>query len=198
MVRLLIFDIGGVIIDYDEAYYIRYMSKKLHLDRHKFSKVMNPLIERMELGKLSARDAELVMSKAFHVPELDLVWASAYKKLARLNVHVAKLVSGLSKRYRLVLLSNTSASRYVESKRLFLDKVWHGRTFSSCYLHMRKPERKIYLHVLRAMNVRPKEALFIDNMQENVAGARRAGIKAIRFISCSQIEKALRGYGIKP
>src|SRR5271157_6523950 len=33
MVRLLIFDIGGVIIDYDEAYYIRYMSKKLHLDR---------------------------------------------------------------------------------------------------------------------------------------------------------------------
>jgi putative hydrolase of the HAD superfamily len=198
MIRLLIFDVGGVIIDYSEDDYMRYISKKLGLDMLKFARAMNPLIVKMEYGRLEAEDAESELSKRFHVPELDLEWVIGYKKLARLNKQVASLMARLGKHYRVVLLSNISASRYIESKRLFLNNVKHDRTFASCYLHMRKPERRIYLHVLKEMHVRPKEAIFIDNMQENVEGARKAGIESIRFTDCAQLIKALRRHSVNP
>ena len=198
MVKLLIFDVGGVIVDYTEEEYMRYISRKFGLDVRKFSKAMNSLITKMEYGNIKTESAESELSKQFHIPELDLEWISAYKKLARLDKKVARLMARLSKRYRIVLLSNISASRYVESKKLFLNKVKHGRTFASCYLRMRKPERRIYLYVLKAMHTKPEDALFIDNMQENVDGARKAGIKAIRFISCAHLTKALRKYRITP
>ncbi len=197
MTKLLIFDVGGVIIDFGEDEYIRYISKKFGLDVRTFAKAFDPLIEGMEYGKVKTAYAESKLSKQFHIPALDLEWISAYKKLAKLDMKVTKLLARLSKRYRIVLLSNISASRYLESKKLFLDRVEYDRAFTSCYLRMRKPERRIYLYVLKAMHTRPEDAIFIDNMQENVDGARKAGINSIRFTSCAQITKALKRYGIR-
>ena len=198
MVKLIIFDIGGVIIDYDEDYYIRYISRKLGLNEQTFAKTMNPLIVRMEYGRITTEYAESVLSKKFHIPELDLEWLAAYKRLSRLNKPVAALIARLMKHHRLVLLSNISASRYIESKRLFLDGIKHGKMFASCYLHMRKPERRLYLYVLKATHTKPEDAIFIDNMKENVDGARKAGIASIRYENYTQIVKELRKRGIYP
>jgi putative hydrolase of the HAD superfamily len=198
MIKLLIFDVGGVIVDYKEEDYMGYISKKLGLDVRKFAKAMNPLIVKLEYGDIKTGDVESALSRQFNTPERDLELVGAFKKLAKLDTKVARLMARLSKRYRIVLLSNISAIRYLEAKRLFLDKVKHGRTFASCYLRMRKPERRIYLYVLKAMRTRPEDAIFIDNTQENVEGARKAGITSIRFISCGQLTKALGGYGVRP
>jgi putative hydrolase of the HAD superfamily len=127
---------------------------------------------------------------------MGLEWTAAYTKLSKLNKAVVRLIARLSKHYRIVLLSNISASRYIESKRLFLNKVKYERAFASCYMRMRKPERRIYLRALKDMRTKASEAVFIDNMMENVVGARKAGIRAVQFISCAQIEKALKKYGI--
>ena len=66
------------------------------------------------------------------------------------------------------------------------------RVFASCYIKMRKPEARIYRYALKKMDTAPSEAVFIDNMEENVIGARKVGIKAIKFVGYEQLVKDLR------
>jgi len=51
----------------------------------------------------------------------------------------------------------------------------------SCELKIVKPQREIYQHAVRGLGVRPAEALFIDDREENVEGARAAGLQAFQY-----------------
>jgi putative hydrolase of the HAD superfamily len=55
-----------------------------------------------------------------------------------------------------------------------------------------KPEPEIYQHCIGALGVRPSEALFIDDREVNLAQARAAGIRGIRFQSVAQLRKDLQ------
>jgi putative hydrolase of the HAD superfamily len=61
---------------------------------------------------------------------------------------------------------------------------------SSCYLGLRKPDAAIYRRALDILGKPAGRILFIDDREENVAGAAAAGIKAIRFegAKCLRIE----------
>ena len=48
-------------------------------------------------------------------------------------------------------------------------------------LHLIKPDRRIYRHLLDAYQLRPGECLFIDDRQENVEAARQEGMLAEVF-----------------
>jgi len=45
---------------------------------------------------------------------------------------------------------------------------------------MRKPERRIYEHTLRALNVEPSEAIFLDDLGVNLKAAKELGITTIK------------------
>jgi putative hydrolase of the HAD superfamily len=60
---------------------------------------------------------------------------------------------------------------------------------SSCYVRLRKPEPAIFRCAVDILGRAAERILFIDDRAENVAGAQRAGIKAIRFAGAN----ALRG-----
>jgi putative hydrolase of the HAD superfamily len=58
-----------------------------------------------------------------------------------------------------------------------------------------KPEPAIYRHAIEGLGVAPPEALFIDDREENVAGARAIGIRGIRYRSVEQLREDLRAIG---
>ena len=62
---------------------------------------------------------------------------------------------------------------------------------SSCYLGLRKPEPAMYKRALDILGIAPYRTLFIDDREENVAGAREAGMKAIRFTGAEALKKEL-------
>ncbi len=49
-------------------------------------------------------------------------------------------------------------------------------------MKMRKPERRIYQHVLRELNVRASEAIFLDDIGQNLKPAKELGIRTIKVI----------------
>jgi HAD superfamily hydrolase (TIGR01509 family) len=55
------------------------------------------------------------------------------------------------------------------------------RILASCHLGVRKPEQAFYLRLLSAVDASADEMLFVDDREDNVAGARAAGIDAHRF-----------------
>ena len=67
---------------------------------------------------------------------------------------------------------------------------------SSCYLGLRKPDLAIYERALDILG-RPRERiLFIDDREENVAGALDAGMKAIQFKNEEQLRREFAGLGL--
>lgn len=54
--------------------------------------------------------------------------------------------------------------------------------FYSCYLGYAKPSREYFLHVLDGVSLEPKKVLFLDDNDENINGAREAGLNASRFV----------------
>ncbi len=191
MIKLIIFDIGDVLINFNDDEYINYISKKLHINAKDFTNCLNPLVVKMEYGAASLKQTEDALAKRFNTSDGSLEWIQSYRKIAKLNRQVFNLINSLSKRYKVVLLSNVGRARYIEGLQL-IKGVKVDRVFASCYIKMRKPEARIYRYALKKMDTAPSEAVFIDNMEENVIGARKVGIKAIKFVGYEQLVKDLR------
>jgi len=61
--------------------------------------------------------------------------------------------------------------------RFGLDRLFEA-FFSSCYLGVRKPSERIFRTALDVLDVDASEALFLDDREENVVGARTVGLRA--------------------
>ena len=63
-----------------------------------------------------------------------------------------------------------------------------------------KPDPRIYLLALARLDVQPEQAVFIDDFQHNIDGARAVGMQGIRFCSPEQVmaelEALLDGSGV--
>ena len=89
--------------------------------------------------------------------------------------------------------------RYVRQKFAWLDQFDH-QTFSAD-VSLIKPDAAIYEHSLRGVGVAASEALFVDDKEQNVEGARAVGMRAIRFQSVrasSSGDLARLGFPILP
>jgi putative hydrolase of the HAD superfamily len=58
-----------------------------------------------------------------------------------------------------------------------------------------KPEAEIYAVAARRFGAQPSQLLFIDDMPDNVAAARRAGWQALRFVDAADCEAQLQAGG---
>ncbi|MBW3019725.1 HAD-IA family hydrolase, partial [Candidatus Woesearchaeota archaeon] len=63
--------------------------------------------------------------------------------------------------------------------------------FYSHHLGMRKPELRIYEHVLKKHSLNPKDCYFIDDKIENVEAAKSLGINGILYKMDEPLEKIL-------
>jgi len=196
MIKLIIFDMGGVLIDFDEATYFRILSNIIHKNPKLIEKDLNPFIIKMELGKLNMKDFYRIALNDLHIKFKELEWNAIYEHVAAPKKDVLRLARKLKKKYKIALLSNVSMSRYNVAARKLFDKSLFDKRFASCYIGFRKPDRRIYLYVLKQFNLKPEEAVFIDNLQRNVDGANHVGIHSIRFTSYKALIKSLSKLGI--
>jgi 2-haloacid dehalogenase len=60
---------------------------------------------------------------------------------------------------------------------------------------MLKPDREIFKLFCERYGVKPETAVFIDDSQRNVEGARAAGMHALHFTSPETLARDLRGFG---
>ncbi len=67
---------------------------------------------------------------------------------------------------------------------------------SSCYLGLRKPDAAIYQTTLDILGRPAERILFIDDRPENVDGAVKAGMKAIRFEGEAGLRQQLANLGV--
>ena len=63
--------------------------------------------------------------------------------------------------------------------------------FSSCYLRVKKPEPEIFQTVLRIVQKKGEECLFVDDREENIEGAKDCGFHTLHLPQIEDLEKKL-------
>lgn len=98
---------------------------------------------------------------------------------------------------RTAVLSNMMSDLLTKMRSEFdwLD-VFTFQTYS-CEIGAVKPEEKIYRHTLEGLGVAAERALFVDDREVNIAGARAVGLHGIVFRSLEDLREQLaRGYDV--
>ncbi len=87
---------------------------------------------------------------------------------------------------------------YARQNFAWLSRFDH-KTFSA-EVRLIKPDPAIYQHSLDGLGVTASEALFVDDREPNIEGARALGIRTIRFQSVSQLKNDLGklGFSVLP
>jgi putative hydrolase of the HAD superfamily len=67
---------------------------------------------------------------------------------------------------------------------------------SSCYVHMRKPDPKMYQLALNMMQIKPQETLYIDDRKVYTEIAAKLGINAIHHTGLASTQQQLASFGL--
>ena len=183
MIRTVIFDMDGVLID-SEIVYLRHQKKKLE-KKYPWIKESDlyPLVgmdnneDKYFMADLLGGDAE---DPAF-LQELKEVYSGveiSYPEIMR--PVVPSLLKSLKEQgLKIALASSSRMDNILEvltscKIREFFDFVVSGEQF----VHS-KPDPEIYFHVMKALEVQPDECLIIEDSTYGVTAAHRAGAHVI-------------------
>jgi putative hydrolase of the HAD superfamily len=188
----ILFDVGGVLLtngwDHRERAAV---FSRFHLDRTGIEAHHAKIYNAWERGEITAD--EYLDAAVFYEPRsftreefFDAICAQS-TLLPDGALGILKELAA-SHKCRLGLLNNEARETNEYRFDRFGIRAFAEFAFTSCYMGMRKPDPVIYERVLGILGVAGDRTLFIDDREENVAGALTAGMKAIRFTG----EAALR------
>jgi len=183
----IIFDLGNVLLNLDFDASIEAF-KKLGLDNKVVDKKQaysDPVFYELETGKISAKEFRKQIREILNNPDatdqqIDDAWTAMILNIPAERVQT---VQQLRNNYNIYLFSNTNEIHVKKLHRQF--KSEHGIEFSSLFLkdyysheiHERKPDLNSYKKVIELSGVNPEETLFVDDLEKNILGAQKAGIK---------------------
>ncbi len=190
----IIFDIGGVIVRLDPRRVLSILqSKNMESPEKIWADIQrDPLWKDWQEGRLNPRDWCSHLTRRFGLRvSFDQFYRAWNSVILSGPILPDYLFARLSRRCRLVLLSNTDPLHveYLASHFIFL-RYFPARVFS-CRVGASKPEPKIYLAAIRATGVPPARTLYMDDVPAYVRAGRRMGLDAIQFTSPLQLYAAL-------
>lgn len=188
--RAIIFDMGRVIIRVDLSRSMGALGHQRALSHLQVLRELeaDPRWPDWQEGRMSPRDWYAHLSKKLNFShsfeEFCAIWNSVLEPEPILP---NRLFQQLAEKCRLALLSNTDPIHvaHIEASYQFV-RFFPVRVYS-CRVGCSKPTPMIYHHALREVGAMPDEAVFIDDMHENVMAAASLGINAFHFTSAQEL-----------
>ena len=202
MIKAVVFDMGGVLLQLDIKRCIRAFKEDAGFeDIDQFLNLYHQqgFVGDLEAGKISGEQfiAECLRhSRPGTAPEVII---NCFKEfLIGLNYDMLDFIRSLKGKYRLFLLSNNNIlSSQVFSQMMADEGLAFGDTFEKCFfsfqMKMLKPSPEIYRATIEGIGTRPEEILFIDASPANVDAARKQGIQTILYTDGMDIRSAFNG-----
>lgn len=101
-----------------------------------------------------------------------------------------------SEEYVLATVNNESRAMNEYRLKKFGLSEFFSAFFTSCYLGVRKPDRRIYQITLDVLQRDPEDVIFVDDREENVAAAASLGIHALRYEGSVRLAGELARLGV--
>ena len=110
---------------------------------------------------------------------------------------IEELLERVRKRYRIAFLSNSNEVHAEVIPKEF--PVLFGKEDRFIFSHrfkVAKPDPEIFHRATELLGTQPRNAVFVDDLLENVIAARGVGMRAFQYIDTPSLEKQLEDDGL--
>jgi epoxide hydrolase-like predicted phosphatase len=193
-IEAVIWDLGGVILRTEDQGPRQHWEARLGLAPGE----LHRLVFEGELGKAAAlgladtSDIWTSIGEMFSLPADQLQeMEQDFWSCDRIDEDLVRYIRDLHPEFRTALLSNAWPSvRDTLQNRWEIADIFDAITLS-CEVGLAKPDPRIYQISLEALGLPAEQALFIDDFERNIEGARRVGMAAIRFQTAEQTRREI-------
>jgi len=203
MVKAIVFDLGGVLIDLSFENCVR-----AFVDILGFERIYELLDLSHQKGIYGDMEAGLVTADEFRAEVLrssrpGAVPADVDRCMAALLTGMdpkkVQLLERLAEKYAIYGLTNNNEISVARMHEIYEENGldWQRvfrKEFISCRMKLMKPSREIFDAAAAEIGFPPEEILFVDDSQKNVDGARAAGWQAVLYVQGTDLGACLANY----
>jgi 2-haloacid dehalogenase len=200
MIKTVIFDLGGVLIDWNPDYLYRTIFKSEAEMKWFYEHVCTPdWNEEQDAGR-DLEEGTALLVKQFPEHEQQIrAYYSRWEEMLRGPIHdTVEIFRELkeSNKYKLLALTNWSSETFPIALERFDFLHWFDGRVVSGEEKTRKPFLDIYKTIIERFNVDPQTAVYTDDNVRNLHPARELGMYAIHFQNPAQFRKELETLGV--
>lgn len=203
MINTIIFDLGGVLIDWNPLYVFNEVipdpTRRQYFFDHVCTTHWN---EQQDAGTpLTQATAERIALFPEWEAEIRAYYGRWVEMLGDANAGTVEILKTLihSPKYRVYALTNWSAETFPVAKAIerFSFLHWFEGVLVSGEECLLKPQPEIYEAILSRYHIDRHQAVFIDDNHKNVLGSEAVGLRALHFTTPQQLATDLRNLGVE-
>jgi epoxide hydrolase-like predicted phosphatase len=197
-IKGIIFDFGGVIHSFDFGMFFRNLDRRTDRTLGEMSSLVagSGLPRRYELGEVSSREFYHGIANLCGLRATEEEFVRAFVAIFAPIEPTIGLIRFLSRSYRLGLLSNTNEWHFEHHIRTVDVFPLFDAVTLSYQVKTMKPAEAIYLDMLEKIGFSPEECIFVDDLEENISGARRLNLHAIHYTGHEHLVSSLAELGV--
>ena len=198
MIKAIIFDYGGVVGTNVMSFIHERVARKVGLPFEIVKGEYKKFSSTVQKGKMSMHMFWLKLGEALKIEpnELEEIWMDVFEEEIKINEEVKEIIRLLKNGGYKVALCTNNVPSFVERHKRNGDFDIFPVQIISCEVGMRKPDREIYEFILKKLNVRAEECVFIDDRPVNVEAAKSVGMNGILFRDIKQLREELKKCGV--
>jgi len=194
-IRAIIFDLGGVLIDWNPRYVYRRIFKTEE-EVEWFLENVTTLAwnEQQDAGHpLHKATEDLIAKHPEWEPEIKAYYGRWLEMLGEAIHETVEIFRQLKEtgKYKLYALTNWSAELFPHARERFEFLKWFDGIVVSGEEKLRKPFPEFYQLLLDRYHLSASETIFIDDNLRNVTAAKQVGIETVFFESPKKLKQAL-------
>ena len=190
----IVFDFGGVLIDWDPRYLYRKVfetEEEMNFFLENICKYEWNLLQ--DAGRsLAEATRELQEQHPEYKEEIEMYYGRWEEMLGGLFEDNVKLIKPLKEKYKVYGLTNWSAETLPIAQRKYdFFELFDGIVVSG-EEKLVKPDPRFYRVLLNRYNLKAKETLLIDDNAENIRAAEKLGFQTVHVTPELNLEETLR------
>lgn len=199
-IDILIFDLGGVLVDWNPEYVYKNVFKDEEQRTWFLTHVCSPEWNMEQDGGRTISEGEAVKIAEYPEYENEIKlfykdWEHMFSGPIEKNVAIFKSLIA-SKKYKIYGLTNWSAEKWDKALELFpFFKDFDGVIVSGKE-QTRKPFPEIYELILNRFEISPEKALFMDDNKINIEAFQKFGVQGIHIKPYTKLLEELHNFNV--
>ncbi len=195
MINTIIFDMGGVLIDFDPVKIVNRYKELSAEDKTTLLEIIfdSAMWAMLDFGFYTDEEYTEIVKRLtperlhFYVRDIIMKWDDPLIPMEG----TADVVRDLkARRYKMYLLSNASTRQKEYFKKVPGNECFDAAVISS-YEKKWKPMPEFYQILLDRYDLIPQECIFIDDLKRNIDAAEALGISTIQFTNAKDLRMEL-------
>lgn len=201
----VIFDLGNVLVPFDWRIAVhrllehlpKGLAKKAGKDPKVLALAIRDIIEALEIGSINFdefhRQVVARTGLTADASQFRRIWCEIFS----LDLEMTRLGQLLTRRYDVWLASNTDEAHFTYIVEKFPEVLFYKKAALSYKMGIMKPDQGYFVKALELFGIEPEQALFVDDLAENVQAARKLGITGIQFTNYRALLGQLAELGVQ-